>query len=151
MSPKAKGRLCAKCDKVVVDFTHKSDLEIKQHFYENDNVCGRFQELQLNRPLTQNSSAWKFGALAFSYLFLNNYVSGQHVLPGQSDTSITLANPNPANFLPHPGLSNYQMASHQKGKSNVIEIHANLSFLKNYGVSRLIVETGKFQIPLDSR
>lgn len=150
MSPKEKGRHCAKCDKVVVDFTQKSDLEIKQYFYDNSNFCGRFHQPQLNRQLTHNHSAWKFGALAFSYLFLNNYVSAQHVLPSASDSTIKLNAIHPSVFNQYPGHSFHQAAYRRKGKSNVIELRAGESLLKSNGVKRIIIETGAFQIPLDT-
>lgn len=53
MLPEEKGRFCNSCSKTVVDFSGKTDFEIKKHLEENNHgkVCGHFKESQLNRPL----------------------------------------------------------------------------------------------------
>lgn len=51
MTPKQKGRHCAVCEKVVVDFSNKSDAFIAKYIRKNDNVCGRLKASQLNRPI----------------------------------------------------------------------------------------------------
>lgn len=53
MEPMEKGRLCAACDKCVVDFTPMTDTEIFRYFKErrNDSICGQFSPDQLNRTI----------------------------------------------------------------------------------------------------
>ncbi|MEP2935113.1 MAG: carboxypeptidase-like regulatory domain-containing protein [Gilvibacter sp.] len=51
MTPQDKGRFCDSCEKVVVDFTGKSDVTIANHLRDHKNVCGRFNVSQLNRPI----------------------------------------------------------------------------------------------------
>ncbi len=53
MLPEEKGRFCNSCSKTVVDFSNKTDYEIKNYLNENSGtkVCGHFKESQLNRPL----------------------------------------------------------------------------------------------------
>lgn len=53
MSEARKGRFCAVCEKVVVDFSAKEDEEIFQELaaMNHQNVCGNFFADQLNRPL----------------------------------------------------------------------------------------------------
>jgi len=53
MLPEEKGRFCNSCSKTVVDFSNKTDFEIKNYLQENSHtkVCGHFKESQLNRPL----------------------------------------------------------------------------------------------------
>jgi hypothetical protein len=51
MTPQEQGRHCAKCDKVVVDFSKMDDYNILSHFDSNDNTCGRFQHWQLEKEL----------------------------------------------------------------------------------------------------
>jgi len=47
----AKGRHCSKCDKTVVDFSKFKDDELIEFFKKHQNVCGRFENTQLNREL----------------------------------------------------------------------------------------------------
>lgn len=55
MLPDEKGKFCLSCNKTVVDFSNKSDEEIKYILIEKskEKVCGRFKTQQLNRPLEQ--------------------------------------------------------------------------------------------------
>lgn len=51
MTPAAQGRHCAACNKVVIDFTQKTDAEILALLQHTSAPCGRFREDQLQRPL----------------------------------------------------------------------------------------------------
>lgn len=52
MSPEDKGRLCASCQKVVVDFTSMSDRQLAEFFKKpQGHACGRFQQEQLERDI----------------------------------------------------------------------------------------------------
>ncbi|WP_022825822.1 hypothetical protein [Hymenobacter norwichensis] len=51
MTPAAQGRHCAACDKVVLDFTQKTDAEILALLKRTTAPCGRFRADQLGRPL----------------------------------------------------------------------------------------------------
>ena len=51
MTPAAQGRHCAACNKVVLDFTQKSDAEILALLRRVAKPCGRFRADQLQRPL----------------------------------------------------------------------------------------------------
>ncbi|XZF14344.1 hypothetical protein ACTHGU_21390 [Chitinophagaceae bacterium MMS25-I14] len=52
MTPDAQGRFCNHCRKSVIDFTEWSDKALYSFFENrNENVCGRFFQSQLNRPL----------------------------------------------------------------------------------------------------
>jgi len=53
MTPVDGGRHCESCCKTVVDFTAMADVEIISYFAVKSNVCGRFDEPQLNRVNTQ--------------------------------------------------------------------------------------------------
>jgi hypothetical protein len=48
-----QGRLCANCQKTVVDFTNMTDNAVLEYFknFKGD-TCGRFTDDQLQRPLT---------------------------------------------------------------------------------------------------
>ena len=52
MRPEEKGRFCSVCSKTVRDFTTASDDEIINAFSDaSENICGNFNESQLNRDL----------------------------------------------------------------------------------------------------
>jgi len=52
MTTTEQGRFCGSCQKTVTDFSMMSDKEIFNHLSQRDvNVCGRFTNDQLNRPL----------------------------------------------------------------------------------------------------
>ncbi|MDO7874847.1 carboxypeptidase-like regulatory domain-containing protein [Hymenobacter sp. ASUV-10] len=53
MTPTARGRHCAACQKTVVDFTHMTDAEILAHLSHagRGEICGRVRAGQLARPL----------------------------------------------------------------------------------------------------
>lgn len=52
MAHEEKGRFCSVCSKTVYDFTALSDQELINAFPDQEeNVCGRFNEFQLNRDL----------------------------------------------------------------------------------------------------
>lgn len=62
MSACEKGRFCGSCQKTVVDFTKKSDTEIREMLLNRKGkVCGRFYAKQLVPPVQ-----WKF---SFSRMF----------------------------------------------------------------------------------
>lgn len=53
MQPDDKGKFCGSCSKSVVDFSNKTDDEIKDILIANKDkhVCGHFKKTQINRPL----------------------------------------------------------------------------------------------------
>ena len=71
MSLREKGRYCQACSKIVLDMTKYSDQEIIDFFQNKKyNVCGQFDETQLDRVLVQKfeskSNKLKKGFLAAS-------------------------------------------------------------------------------------
>ena len=77
MSPNKEGRFCSVCKKNVYDFTKKSDKQIADTFNENKNLCGRFNNSQLNRKLVlspEQKSFWKIGiASIITFLGIGNH------------------------------------------------------------------------------
>src|SRR3954467_11888361 len=53
MQPDAKGKFCSSCSKSVVDFSTKSDTEIRDILsaHKDQKVCGHFRKSQVDRPL----------------------------------------------------------------------------------------------------
>ena len=53
MTPEAKGRFCAHCQKTVIDFTAWSNAELYNFFSKiSGDVCGRFKGTQIDHPLS---------------------------------------------------------------------------------------------------
>lgn len=91
MTPVEKGRFCASCQKIVLDFTYLSDNEIINLVNKNDNLCGRINVSQLNRNLikTKRTSNY-FGyfatsVLAFLGLGTENVVAQEKPITEQTD------------------------------------------------------------------
>ncbi|MEZ4953782.1 MAG: carboxypeptidase-like regulatory domain-containing protein [Saprospiraceae bacterium] len=52
MDQRPNGRFCQTCQKTVIDFSNKSDREVAAYFQKtNENVCGKFRQDQLRRPV----------------------------------------------------------------------------------------------------
>lgn len=93
MTPREQGRHCASCDKVVVDFTAKSNDSIKQIMEETTGkVCGHFKIDQLNKeaqhkvfiqPKNLFTRNWKYFLLASFGLFSLNKKSAAQQLKGK--------------------------------------------------------------------
>jgi hypothetical protein len=84
MTPENKGRFCNSCQKNVVDFTSSSDREIINAFKQNENLCGRFLNTQLNRDLVkpkEKGSFWMAATTAIISLVGLNEVTAQEKAP----------------------------------------------------------------------
>jgi hypothetical protein len=80
MTPETQGKFCGSCCKTVVDFSGKTDQEIKMILIENSGkkMCGHFKTTQIDRPLTmkvdlnkpaKNMSISKAFAAAVFFIF----------------------------------------------------------------------------------
>ncbi len=81
MKPTARGKFCAHCQKDVIDFSNKTDLEIASFVKNNKgNFCGRFVNTQLNKEFSyteqeKNSTLKYAAALALGLLTAENAVA----------------------------------------------------------------------------
>ena len=72
MSLCAQGRFCGSCQKTVVDFTQKSEIEIREVLLKQEGkVCGRFYAHQLSQPVQNNFSFRRFVSAALVFLGLS--------------------------------------------------------------------------------
>ena len=92
MTSEDKGRFCSSCQKKVFDFTASSDREIVTAFQQNQNLCGRFLNTQLNRDLVkpkEKTTLWLAATTALISLVGLNEVTGQEKAPTeQTDNRI---------------------------------------------------------------
>jgi hypothetical protein len=62
MLPTEQGKFCNACSKQVVDFTYMTDQQVLSYFNVHSNVCGSFNDTQLNRALqpalVQQKQSW---------------------------------------------------------------------------------------------
>lgn len=90
MTPNERGRFCNHCSKTIIDFTKMSDKEIISVLTHQPNVCGRFRNEQMNRPIALSEST-----VIHSYFPLRNIVFGLFILTtplvvfSQTDTTKT--------------------------------------------------------------
>jgi len=85
MTPTEKGKFCSVCQKNVYDFRKSTDLEIIRTFNENENLCGRFKNSQLNRNLLIKQKRKSFLAVGIASVitffgFGNHSVKSQAIL-----------------------------------------------------------------------
>lgn len=63
-------RHCAACDRQIVDFSKKTDAEVLRYLQQNSGkICGRFNALQLERPLMAPRVAKRTGLTAVAASF----------------------------------------------------------------------------------
>ncbi len=110
MTQQDRGRHCAACNKVVVDFTRASDWETADFISKNKNTCGRFSESQLERtyevPVITKSN--RRGGLKYALwlaLGLAKPAQGQIINSKTDSAAVHFINPNPTfnsrpSFLP---------------------------------------------------
>ena len=84
MPPEEKGRFCSVCSKTVRDFRSSSDEEIMNAFSgPSENICGNFNESQLNRELQYSFVNSLFAKFAVGFILTTGgfvSVSAQHNL-----------------------------------------------------------------------
>ncbi|WP_375558889.1 carboxypeptidase-like regulatory domain-containing protein [Bernardetia sp. OM2101] len=61
MDSQEKGRFCGSCQKLVIDFSVMSDIEIINYFkeYKGQNTCGHFKKTQIDRKLKEQETPRK--------------------------------------------------------------------------------------------
>jgi len=80
MTVAEQGRFCQSCQKTVTDFSLMSDKEILNHLsFRNTNVCGRFTNDQLNRPLITEHTK------KFSWAYVWNFMIATFLTTASAD------------------------------------------------------------------
>jgi hypothetical protein len=76
------GRLCLSCNKVVVDFTKKSEKEIIEYFTQkaDDSICGKYRAEHVTTPRKSGKFKWMITVLAL--IFGTSFISScrKHVV-----------------------------------------------------------------------
>lgn len=96
MSLAEKGRFCNRCQKNVFDFTSSTDKEIINTFNQNENLCGRFLNSQLNRDLIKpqkKSSLWlttTSALISFIGLGSQDAIAQREVKTEQTDRNVII-------------------------------------------------------------
>ena len=109
MQPDAKGKFCNSCSKSVVDFSNKTDTEIKDILleYKDQKVCGHFKKSQINRPLNitinlkdlpKNITMTKAFAIAL-FLVFGTFLFSYTDEHGQKVNEIELVNTDEKNLV----------------------------------------------------
>jgi hypothetical protein len=93
MSKAEKGRFCGSCEKIVVDFTTKTDKELIEFFVtKNQRACGRFRTNQLDRaivPEQEVTTKWWPNAIAAGILSVLSFAGfSQEPKPGKAEIII---------------------------------------------------------------
>ena len=109
MKPSEKGKFCTSCQKTVIDFTEMSDRQIAEFFKRPpSSVCGRFQEVQLNRniEIPRKRIPWvkyffQFSLPAFLISMKAGAQVGKPVMKGE-----TILVPKSENSKMKPNISN---------------------------------------------
>ena len=80
MTVAEQGRFCQSCQKTVTDFSVMSDKEILNHLSQrNTNICGRFTNDQLNRPLLTDHRR------KFSWAYVWNFMIATFLTTGYAN------------------------------------------------------------------
>ncbi len=80
MTPEAKGRHCAVCEKTVIDFTKTPDETIVKLHEKEGKICGRYKKTQLNRELSYSrKDKNSYLSLVASSLFTFLSITSQNI------------------------------------------------------------------------
>ncbi|HEX9979037.1 MAG TPA: carboxypeptidase-like regulatory domain-containing protein [Flavobacterium sp.] len=95
MTPVEKGRFCDSCSKKVFDFTSSSDEEIIKQLTTDKKICGRFNDNQLDRPLSVNTrkSFWLSAAALFAF-----FSFGSQMTQAQTSSRVVFGSPRRVYF-----------------------------------------------------
>ncbi|MBI3510060.1 MAG: hypothetical protein HY064_05315 [Bacteroidetes bacterium] len=105
MTPEAKGRLCDKCCKVVVDFTKKTTNEIVNFLQKNSEskVCGRFKATEITVPTFVKPRMPRYKIFAAAVLFVFGSLLFTSCHSGRNEEvmgKVTVQNSGQNNFGP---------------------------------------------------
>ena len=109
MTPDANGKFCSSCAKSVIDFSNKSDTEIRDILLEkkDQKVCGHFKKTQIDRPLNlridfnnlpKNVSTTKAFAIAL-FLVFGTFLFSCTTIEGKKVETIEIVNNTKEDFV----------------------------------------------------
>ncbi len=121
MTPVEQGRFCKLCSKEVVDFSTMSDSAVLNYLKSNKgNLCGRFYEDQLQRPLQETvvnrKSSWKIIFASIGSLLLLIKSNAQKTILKKEKQQIDRSTKMPTMLLGEITVDTNERAA-QKNKS----------------------------------
>jgi len=138
-----KGKHCAQCDKVVVDFTTLNDAQIIQQMNSKPGICGRFFNNQLGRdlsPTNYRKRNWigPFAAsVAAAAQIIPNNIHAQGIMKTGKAMQI-------------PVTSDQQINAAAKPETRVFTIRYNRYDSVFSQLTRIVIDIDSFQMPMDT-
>lgn len=154
MTPASQGRHCAACDKVVLDFTQKTDAEILALLKRTAAPCGRFRADQLSRPLVPllaPAPRWRTWLAAAATLLWLRELATQPVAAQRATVSTTRNGTRSVEFLQsrppqQPSPTNTELRGWVRQR-NAIRIPSALIHLDGTTISVTSASDGSFALP----
>lgn len=153
MTTNERGRHCSNCNKTVVDFSLYTDKELFNFFSNpNNNVCGRFNNYQLNRPiLTYGQKRHSF----FSKLFYGTALAGWLAVffaPEAKGGNRAMVEQRAKNTKQHPSVSDsskhYVYGTVVDSKSKMPIDYARLYIEPAENISVVCDSLGRFKLKI---
>ena len=89
MTPTQKGKQCAVCTKEVIDFTKMTDEQLYKTATGGGNLCGRFNQTQLERPIQLQRKERKSWASYVASLLIPVAILSSQEAKAQGEIRIT--------------------------------------------------------------
>jgi hypothetical protein len=146
MTKNQKGKFCASCQKNVIDFTKASDSEILLTYNQNEKLCGRFSNFQINRKLItpkDRKSIWLIVAASImTFLSIGNQeVKAQESI--KIDLTDTKTISDSTAIKPRKGTKNFIGVVFDENKN---PLPGTTIGIKNSKISTNANENGEFTI-----
>ena len=98
MTTTQKGKFCNSCKKEVVDFTNLSTVEISKRISEEENLCGRFRKVQINKDINTSSNS-VMHKVAASIVLASSIFATEPIFAQEKKDTIEVLNLKKGKFL----------------------------------------------------
>ena len=147
MTPAEQGRFCQSCQKTVTDFSTMSDKELISFLSNtNGNICGRFQQEQLNREVSIPVNARKqplipVAAMVAALTVAIPSVKANHQYEKMQMTSDKSARPQSMDSLPH-------ITGIVKDSMEDVRLAGAIVKIKGHDMQTVTDSIGKFELQI---